>query len=223
MDFVKDNNIQKAYVGGILALQIIVILVSQGAEWSVSTTIGAFTSISGAIYVSTLVFKWRTTFFWAMLFNAGMLYAGVMGGVFSEIIQQPMFFVANLAGLLNVFAIKGFAPLHKALAKVGGAKALTVFLLAIGFSICWTFVSMALGSQVPVHDGLLGGIAITAQVFSIAGHSKSWFCWMALNALSCYTWILLGNYMLAFMYLVFLANAVLGYLSWSKTDIDFKK
>ncbi len=217
IEMFKDKKVQVAYIISIVGLQLIVNIVTH------QPILNFITTLFGALYVSTLVFKRKLTFFWSLFFNAGMLVTGVQNGVFSEMIQQPMFFLVNLAGLLTVFNINHLKPLHRMTNKLGKTRAVVVNSSVIIFMIVWTFVSMGLGSRVPLHDGVLGGLAITAQIFSIVGNNSSWFGWVALNFMSFWTWITLGNFPMALMYVIFLINAIFGYVMWSKTNIEFKE
>lgn len=200
------------YVVILVAIQAGVLFVT-GAN-----LLAVITNIAGVIYVSTLVFKKKYTFLAAMIFNAGCLIIGLQHGIYSEIIQQPMFFAANLIGFMHM-NFKGNMPtVDRILDKIGAVTPWKVILTSVVVTILWSGVSYYLGSPIWWKDGLLGGIAISAQVFSIAENKYSWYYWMALNAVSLFTWFTLGNVAMGVLYSVYLFNAVLGLYFWSKEE-----
>lgn len=185
-------------------------------------SLNVFVSLFGALYVSRLVFKKRDAFFFALFFNAGMLISGLAGGVFSEILQQPMFFLVNLTGLVEVLNSGRLGKLNAFFRKLGSNSPKNVLIISSLLMVGWSALSYSLGSPVPIHDGILGGLALSAQVFSIAEHKYSWYGWMALNLFSSWTWFLVGNGPLCFMYLVFFGNALFGLYYWSKKEVSFQ-
>lgn len=208
-----------------LLYTLLIVVLQVGATMLNGAPFGSltwFTSLFGAMYVSRLVFKKRDAFLWALFFNAGMLISGIQGGVFSEILQQPMFFLVNVTGLIEVLNTSKLGQLTNFFKKLGETKPYTVIGISVVIMFAWALLSYTLGSPVPVHDGILGGLAISAQVFSIAEHKYSWFGWMGLNVFSGWTWFLVGNLPLGFMYTIFFINALVGLYYWSRKDLSFR-
>lgn len=200
------------YLLSLVIVQVVVLIITK------ATLLTAITNIAGVIYVGTLVFKRKYTFVAAMIFNAGCLVIGLQHGIYSEIIQQPMFFAANLVGFMHM-NFKGNIPTaDRVLDRLGAVTPWKVILTSVIVTILWSGASYYLGSSIWLKDGLLGGIAISAQVFSIAENKYSWYYWMALNALSLITWFSLGNLAMGVLYSVYLGNAILGAYVWSKSS-----
>lgn len=181
-----------------------------------ATLISAISSMAGILYVSTLVFKKKFTFFFAMIFNVTMLFIGVQNGIYSEIIQQPMFFLINLIGFINMISRSKHPRIERFLNRLKMINHRLVFATSLLVMIFWSILSYTFGSPIWLKDGVLGGISISAQVFSISENKNSWFGWMALNALNVWTWYTLDNPVMATLYFFYFINSVVGYISWSK-------
>lgn len=201
---------QFVYILVLFLFQLSVLIITK------ASLLSFITNLAGILYVSTLVFKKRYTFLMAMVFNAGCLVIGIKHGIYSEIIQQPMFFVFNLIGFANMNFDKDIPKLHIFLKRVSKVAPWKTILVSVCVTMVWFFVSYSLESPVWIRDGILGGLAITAQVFSIAENKYSWYYWMALNGLSLYTWFSLGNTVMGSLYSVYFLNAIVGLIVWSK-------
>lgn len=203
---------------GIIAYQVVFLitqLVISVVSGNAILSLGTLTAIFGALYVSKLSFKHKSAFAWALLFNVGMLIMGVMSGIFSEMIQQPMFFIVNLTGVFEVYGSNKLVKLSNFFKKLGQAKPVVVLGASVVLMVIWGFISYALGSTVPIHDGILGGLALSAQLFSIAEHKYSWWAWITLNVVNISAWLSVGNAPVAIMYLTFIINALIGLWFWS--------
>lgn len=193
-----------------MALQIVTLIITKASLLSV------ISSLAGIIYVSTLVFKKRYTFLFAMIFNATMLVIGFGNGIYSEIIQQPMFFAINAIGFMHMNSKSSNRQVDKVLDKIKSIKSTYVFAISFLMIVGWSILSFSLGSPIWLKDGLLGGIAISAQVFSISENKYSWYGWMILNGLNVWTWMTLGHAAMAVLYGAYLLNSIVGYIVWSR-------
>lgn len=206
----KKNNLKYVYVVAIVLAQFYVLMNTN------SPTIQWVSGLAGAIYVSTLAINNRFTFLFALVFNGTMLVIGTEHGILSEMIQQPLFIAMAILGFINMNFENKFKVVTRSLDRIKNIKQINVLISSLILIIVWTFISKGLGSPIWWKDGLLGGIALSAQLFSIAGVKSSWFYWMALNALSAWTWFAMtpSNHAMGMLYVLFFINAVVGYISW---------
>lgn len=151
-----------------------------------------------------------------MIFNATMLVIGFSNGIYSEIIQQPMFFAINAIGFMHMNSKSSNRQVDKVLDKIKSIKSTYVFAISFLVIVGWSILSFSLGSPIWLKDGLLGGIAISAQVFSISENKYSWYGWMILNGLNVWTWMTLGHAAMAVLYGAYLLNSIVGYIVWSR-------
>lgn len=205
---------QYAYIAIIVLAQLAIL-------FTVDTPIIQWISgISGALYVSTLTFSKKYTFLIALIFNTTMLFIGIQHGILSESIQQPLFMAMGIIGFINMNYAGKFDFVSNTLNRIKRIEPWKILLISVIVTIIWTFISKGLGSPIWWKDGILGGIAISAQLFSIVGNRYSWFYWMALNALTTWTWFTLAtpNVAMGTLYLIFLANAIFGYIFWTVAE-----
>lgn len=213
----ESKKFQLSYLVVLLGIQLTVLSINN------SSLLESVSAIAGVFYVSLLAFKKRPAFLFALLFNALLLIIGIQHGVYSEIVQQPMFFTVNLMGALSVYNLKQPTVLKNLLSWVKNINLRRLLIFSSLVIIIWIGLSSKLGSSVPVHDGILGGVAIVAQVLSIVERKESWYGWMTLNIISALTWHLVGNTPLSIMYGVFFINAVIGYILWNRENLGFNK
>lgn len=205
---------QYAYITLIVLAQLVVLFTvkTPAIQW--------VSGISGALYVSTLTFSKKYTFLIALIFNTTMLFIGIQHGILSESIQQPLFMVMGIIGFIHMNFKGKFKFITNTLKRIADISPWKIILLSVAVMIIWTFVSKSLGSPIWWKDGILGGVAISAQLFSIAGNKYSWFYWMTLNALTTWTWFTLAtpNVAMGVLYLIFLVNSIFGYIVWSHSN-----
>lgn len=213
----ESKKFQLSYLVVLLGIQLTVLSINN------SSLLESVSAIAGVFYVSLLAFKKRPAFLFALLFNTLLLIIGIQHGVYSEIVQQPMFFTVNLMGALSVYNLKQPTVLKNLLSWVKNINLRRLLIFSSLVIIIWIGLSSKLGSSVPVHDGILGGVAIVAQVLSIVERKESWYGWMTLNIISASTWHLVGNTPLSIMYGVFFINAVIGYILWNRENLGFNK
>ena len=207
------------YISGFILIQLLVLYLQP------TTSLAVISALSGTIYVSALAMRKKYAFLIAIIFNLCTLIIGVEHGIYSEMIQQPLFIIANIIGFINVAYTDKFAQLSVFLKKLHNIQLSSVFAVSILLAICWTVLSFYLGSHVWWKDGLLGGIALTAQTFTTAGNKNSWFYWMTLNILSSWTWFTVANpnVTMGILYILFFINAIIGYIIYNKADSENNK
>lgn len=207
---------QYAYISLIVLAQLVILFTvkTPAIQW--------VSGISGALYVSTLTFSKKYTFLIALIFNTTMLFIGIEHGILSESIQQPLFMAMGIIGFIHMNYEGKFKFINNILNRIKSINPWNIIILSLVVTIVWTFISHQLGSPIWWKDGLLGGVAISAQLFSIAGNKYSWFYWMTLNALTTWTWFTLAtpNVAMGVLYLIFLVNSIIGFIVWT---IDQKK
>lgn len=214
---IKSFKFQYSYILIVFIAQLVILTQTQ------SPIIQWVSGLSGAIYVSSLTFNRWYTFLFAIVFNGTMLIIGVENGILSEMIQQPLFIIMGILGFLHMNFHNKFKFVNKTLDYIKKINPVIVLVISLIVIIIWTMISKEMGSPIWWKDGLLGGIAISAQLFSIAGNKYSWFYWMALNGLTASTWFTLQqpNIAMGSLYTIFLVNAIFGFVFWEIQEKKF--
>ncbi len=219
----RRDVVPMCYVAIILAVQLFVAINQQ------ATGLALVSSIFGAVYVASLAMRYKGAFLLAIVFNISTLFIGIEHKIFSEMIQQPLFILANIIGFINVaYADREIPAIKRILDALKKFDGWSIIIISLGLTIAWSALSYSLGSPVWYKDGLLGGIALTAQFFTTAGNKNSWFYWMALNLLSSWTWLTVAspNIAMSFLYGLFFVNAIIGYVLYryvEKHDVKLGK
>jgi nicotinamide mononucleotide transporter len=79
-----------------------------------------------------------------------------------------------------------------------------------------SYLNVFLGGASPFLDTAILIVSILAQYLLIWKKIESWGAWIIVNIVSIYVYGTTGAFLLATQYLLFLGNAVYGYIMWKK-------
>lgn len=204
------------YVAVLVIFQAVVSFMNINSSGGLSAT----SAMIGTLYVAMLAIRRKSAFLIAVVFNVLTLIIGVEHQIYSELIQQPLFIIANIIGFINVTRIHKYPNLEKLLKRVHDVHILKVISFSLVIIVVWGAISYSLGSPVWWKDGMLCGIALAAQIFTTAGNKRCWYGWMLLNLISSWTWFTVAtpNIIMGVLYLVFFVNSIVGYINYTRAE-----
>lgn len=71
-------------------------------------------------------------------------------------------------------------------------------------------------NPLPIIDNLTTTFSIIAVILMILRKVETWICWIIVNILSIYMWLVAGDYTVVVMWLAYLVNSFYGLYSWHK-------
>jgi len=92
---------------------------------------------------------------------------------------------------------------------------LTVIGLAI-LSVGIYFADVALGGAAPLLDTLSLSIAIIANILCTFCYKEQWFLWFILDIIQTILYFVIGQPMMAVMYIAWTINCIYGWYNWTK-------
>lgn len=97
-------------------------------------------------------------------------------------------------------------------------KWLPVYLLVAGIGYSGaTLISQHFGGAMAWTDSLILAGTILAQFLLDNKKLENWFVWAVVNVLAIYTYSTIGLPLVAFQYVLFLANTIYGYIIWNRS------
>jgi nicotinamide mononucleotide transporter len=167
------------------------------------------------VYLSTRenIWSWPTALVNAAVFTVVFLRAGL----YSDAGLQVIYFGLSLYGWYEwLYGGKGHTELHVSSTplKLWGVLA------AIGVA-AWlllaTVTSRIPGAALPYADAALVSVSLVAQYMLTKKYIENWILWIVADVFYVGMFIIKGLRLTAFNYAIYLALAVLGYLSWRKS------
>jgi nicotinamide mononucleotide transporter PnuC len=144
------------------------------------------------------------------------IYLSVQAGLYAEASVNAYYTVMSIVGWVN-WSKK--ADGHPAL-RISRSNAREWMGALLFFSTFWAVLSFILArwtdSTVPVADGFASATAYTGMWLMTRKKLENWLWWIVTNAAAIPLYFTKGLVFTSFQYLVFLALAIAGFLSWSR-------
>lgn len=94
---------------------------------------------------------------------------------------------------------------------------LTIFGLVI-LSVIIYQVDVKIGGTAPLLDTLSLSIAIIANILCTFCYKEQWILWFVLDVIQTILYFVIGQPMMAVMYIAWTINTIYGYICWTKTE-----
>lgn len=91
----------------------------------------------------------------------------------------------------------------------------TLFTLAV-LSVCIYNIDVALGGAAPLLDTMSLSIAIVANILCSFCYKEQWILWFILDVVQTIMYFVIGQPIMAIMYIAWTINCVYGWYSWNK-------
>jgi nicotinamide mononucleotide transporter len=95
-------------------------------------------------------------------------------------------------------------------------SALIIYPLTAVGVIIYGLILKKMGGELPFVDSTSTVLSVVAQILCIKRLAEQWILWIVIDAITVVMWILVGDYIMVTMWLVYLINAFNGYYSWTK-------
>jgi nicotinamide mononucleotide transporter len=168
------------------------------------------------VYLSTIenIWSWPT----------GLLNAGAFAvvffrtGLYSDAGLQVIYFILSLYGWYEwLYGGTGHTELHVSRTPAKQWPIL-VAIGVIGWLVLATITSRLPGAALPYADAALVSSSLIAQYMLTRKYIENWLLWIVINVFYIGMLIIKGLRLTAFNYAIYLVLAVLGYLSWRRSE-----
>ncbi|QHW34449.1 nicotinamide mononucleotide transporter [Paenibacillus rhizovicinus] len=136
--------------------------------------------------------------------------------LYADMMLQVFFFALTVYGWMVWLTNRGTA-------KVRPTRRLTLrqgWLLAVllpVITLIWGYLLQSYtDASIPYADALIATLSLIAQYLLSSKVFENWMCWIAVDVLSVAMYAYKDLYTLAFLYVIFLAIAIAGHISWRR-------
>lgn len=205
----------KAFMIGMLLLQVIVFIISP------DSVLGIVAGISGVISV-VLCAKGKISFYFiGFVQTISYLILAWQNVFYGEVIENIFYLVTMVWGIFvwkknsqidedgsAYVEAKKFTPLQWVLSIVGTAIAT----LGVGYLLT------LMGSHQAYTDAATNVLAIFAQILMVRRYREQWIWWFVIDVLCLKMWIVAGNMYMVAMYIAWIINCIYGWYNWTKLN-----
>ncbi|SFI30836.1 nicotinamide mononucleotide transporter [Paenibacillus sp. UNC496MF] len=136
--------------------------------------------------------------------------------LYADMTLQVFFFALSLYGWAAWLTGRGAAKVRPT-RSLAPKRAALLGVLLVAVTLLWGFVLKAYtDASIPYADALIATLSLIALYLFSSKVLQNWLCWIAVDVLSIGMYAYKALYALAFLYVVFLAIAVAGHLSWKR-------
>lgn len=171
-------------------------------------------------FVTGLLCVWLTVRGSIWNFPTGIANSAVLGLVF---FQQRLFSDASLQLVFIALSIQGWwlwarggqaSELRVTRSSIGDWIG-TLVVTASAWFVLWKLMLLVKGAAPPI-DALITSMSLSAQWLLNRKRLDSWYWWIAVDLVSVPLYWSRGLYLIAVLYLVFLAMCVSGFIAWKR-------
>jgi nicotinamide mononucleotide transporter len=206
-----------AFLFGLLGVQLLMtpFMIDSGLSvgWNIFVLIASFIGTLATIICA----KGKMSYYiWGFIQTIMFLILNIELRLWVESAEQLYYLITMVVG---VFIWK--KNINKKTAEVT-AKKFTVKKLIlticglVAASVVIYFVDVAIGGTAPLLDTLSLSIAIVANLLCTMCYKEQWILWFVLDVVQTILYFVIGQPMMAIMYIAWTINCVYGWYNWNK-------
>ncbi len=208
-----------AFLFGLLAVQLIMTPFMIDSGMSVGWNIFVLTASFIGTLATIICAKGKMSYYvWGFIQTIMFLILNIKLKLWVESAEQMYYLITMVIG---VFIWK--KNLNKSTAEIKPKKftipkfIATVVGLAV-ISVAIYFVDVAIGGTAPLLDTLSLSIAIVANILCSFCYKEQWILWFVLDVVQTILYFVIGQPIMAVMYIAWTINCVYGWYNWNKAN-----
>jgi nicotinamide mononucleotide transporter len=136
--------------------------------------------------------------------------------LYADMTLQVFFFVLSIYGWYVWLSRRGNAKVRPT-RRIRRSTGLLLVVLLVAVTGMWGYLlATYTDASIPYLDAFVATLSLVAQYLLSSKILENWLCWIVVDMLSVGMYAYKELYALAFLYLIFLAIATAGYLSWRR-------
>lgn len=209
---------EAVYAWLLIGLQVAVFL------WNPDSPAGFIAGLSGTICVLLVAKRKLSNYVFGLIQTVVGLYLGLQFRLWGESAENLFYFVSQIIGFVawkkhmvttEIVDDKTQLEQVETLAFTLKEWVTSLVAIAVGTGLLGFLFDTMQGTQ-PYIDALTLVTAIVAQLVMLARYREQWVFWFALNIVSIYQWVTLGNWSMVALYTAFIINNAYGYYQWTQ-------
>ena len=222
-EYVKDWKLfDYLFLFGLLAVQLALtpIMIDNGLSigWNVFVIVASFIGTLATIICA----KGKMSYYiWGFIQTGMFLVFNLKLKLWVESAEQLYYLVTMFIG---IFVWKKNINKDKEAIKAkqfNVSKFVITIISLIILSVGIYFIDVKIGGTAPLLDTLSLSIAIVANILCTFCYKEQWLLWFILDVVQTILYFVIGQPLMAIMYIAWTINTIYGWINWSKT-IDGK-
>ena len=218
-EYVKDWKLfDYLFLFGLLAVQLALtpIMIDSGLSvgWNIFVIVASFIGTLATIICA----KGKMSYYiWGFIQTGMFLIFNLKLKLWVESAEQVYYLVTMFIG---VFIWKKNINKDKEAIKAkqfNVSKFVITVIALIVLSVGIYFIDVKIGGTAPLLDTLSLSIAIVANILCTFCYKEQWLLWFILDVVQTILYFVIGQPLMAIMYIAWTINTIYGWINWSKT------
>lgn len=218
-EYVKDWKLfDYLFLFGLLAVQLALtpIMIDSGLSvgWNVFVIVASFIGTLATIICA----KGKMSYYiWGFIQTGMFLVFNLKLKLWVESAEQIYYLVTMFIGIFvwkkNINKDKEAIKAKQFNVSKFVITIMTLIILSVGIY----FIDVKIGGTAPLLDTLSLSIAIVANILCTFCYKEQWLLWFLLDVVQTILYFVIGQPLMAIMYIAWTINTVYGWINWSKT------
>ena len=218
-EYVKDWKLfDYLFLFGLLAVQLALtpIMIDSGLSvgWNIFVIVASFIGTLATIICA----KGKMSYYiWGFIQTGMFLIFNLKLKLWVESAEQLYYLVTMFIG---IFVWKNNINKDKEAIKAKQfniSKFIITIISLIILSVGIYFIDVKIGGTAPLLDTLSLSIAIVANILCTFCYKEQWLLWFILDIVQTILYFVIGQPLMAIMYIAWTINTIYGWINWSKT------
>ncbi len=218
-EYVKDWKLfDYLFLFGLLAVQLALtpIMIDSGLSvgWNVFVIVASFIGTLATIICA----KGKMSYYiWGFIQTGMFLVFNIKLKLWVESAEQIYYLVTMFIG---IFVWKKNINKDKEAIRAkqfNVTKFIITIIALIILSVGIYFIDVKIGGTAPLLDTLSLSIAIVANILCTFCYKEQWLLWFILDVVQTILYFVIGQPLMAIMYIAWTINTIYGWINWSKT------
>lgn len=219
-EYVKDwKTFDYIFLFGLLAVQLIMtpFMIDSGLSvgWNIFTLVASFIGTLATIICA----KGKMSYYvWGFIQTIMFLIFNLKLKLWVESAEQVYYLITMVIGVFiwkkninkDTEAIKA--------KKFDLLKFILTLISLLVLSVIIYFVDIQIGGTAPLLDTLSLSIAIVANILCSFCYKEQWLLWFVLDVVQTILYFVIGQPMMAVMYIAWTINTIYGWVTWNKSE-----
>lgn len=219
-EYVKDWKLfDYIFLFGLLAVQLAMtpFMIDSGLsiEWNIFTLVASFIGTLATIICA----KGKMSYYiWGFIQTIMFLIFNFQLKLWVETAEQMYYLITMIIG---VFVWKNNINTDKEAIKAKKftiPKFIVTVISLIVLSVIIYFIDVKIGGTAPLLDTLSLSIAIVANILCTFCYKEQWILWFVLDVVQTILYFVIGQPIMAVMYIAWTINTVYGWYNWGKLN-----
>lgn len=176
-----------------------------------------FAMVTGVAYVILEILQKNSMWIVGILTGVACAFSFAVQHVWASMGLNIYYVVISVMGLYKWKKDSGkveAGEIH--LGRLDGRTALLSAVLTVAGTLVFTFILKSTGDPAPVLDALAVVLSAVATWWLAMSYIEQWLLWIVADIITTALCLVTGQYLLALMYLAYVAGAVYGYFHWKR-------